>query len=414
MSAHTNLRLHYCAMVLMVAIIYSACAPVGRILVRSEQAPRPIVSDAIGSPQFAIGSGGDIQLVALTTHGERTQLRAFASKDGGDTFKDLGLVSLPSGDVTLPGETRPRLVMDREEFLYAAWREHDPKPRILVAVHDWRTQGFSAPSAVRDTDSATFSGFPDMAVGPDGSIYVVWLDGRDIPPNIGDVGSVYFARSTDGGKSFGKNVRVATHTCSCCRPTIAVDSKGRIYVAWRHNFDDVRDMAVASSIDGGKTFSTLTRVSMDGWKIHGCPESGPSLLPVGDKLYIAWFTVGADSRPRVLESWSDDRGRTFARPVELSIGVLDANHPMLFPGKPDGVWVAFQGRDAHLQAGWAPFQIYVMRIDRPRGRPIAVGAASSDQEYPFAVMRDAQSLFIGMSFGGRASLLRARVEQPKR
>lgn len=389
----------------------AACASFDRASVRTESTARVIAANAIGPPSFAFGSGGDLELLTVAASGGRNRLRAFASHDGGDTFKDLGLVTPPASDVTLSGETRPRLVMSRDELLYAVWREDGPKSRILVAAHDWRGPGFTKPVPVRDIASSSYSGFPDMAVAPDGSVNVVWLDERDYGPKSGDVSSVYFARSTDGGKSFGRNVRVAAHTCSCCRPTVAVDSKGRIYVAWRHNFDDVRDMAVATSVDGGETFSPLARVSNDGWVIHGCPESGPSLLPVGNRLYIAWFTVGADSRPRVLASWSDDRGRSFAAPVELSTGVLDANHPMLFAGKPNGVWAAFDGRDARAQAGWSALRTYVVRIDRPGMEAVAITKSSVDQEYPFAVMRDAQSLFIGVSSAGRAALLRARIEQ---
>lgn len=389
----------------------AACASLDRTSVQTESKARVIASKAIGPPSFAFGSGGDLQLLAVTARDGRNQIRTFVSHDGGDTFKDLGLVTPPASNVTMSGETRPRLVMSRDELLYAVWREDDPKPSIVVAAHDWRKPGFTKPVPVRDIKSPTYSGFPDMAVAPDGSVNVVWLDERDYGSKSGDVSSVYFARSTDGGKSFGRNVRVAAHTCSCCRPTVAVDSKGRIYVAWRHNFDDVRDMAVATSVDGGKTFSPLARVSKDGWVIHGCPESGPSLLPVGNRLYIAWFTVGADSRPRVLASWSDDQGRSFAAPVELSTGVLDANHPMLLAGKPNGVWAAFDGRDARAQAGWSPLQTYVVRIDRPGVRAVAITKSSADQEYPFAVMRDAQSLFIGVSSAGRAELLRARIEQ---
>jgi hypothetical protein len=377
--------------------------------VRFESEPRTIAASAVGAPSFAFGSGGDLQLLVATASGDKTHLHAFMSRDGGDTFNDLGLVSRPSSDVTQVGETHPRLVMDRNEFLYAVWREHDPNARIVVASHDWRHPGFTRPVEVRDIDSSTYSGFPDMAVAPNGNIYVVWLDGRDYDQNIGDVSSVYFARSTDGGKSFGRNIRIAAHTCSCCRPTIAVDSKGRIYVAWRHNFDDVRDMAVATSVDRGRTFTPLVRVARDGWRIHGCPESGPSLLPIGDRLYIAWFTLGADSRPRVLASWSDDHSHSFVTPVELSAGLLDANHPMLFAGKPNGVWVAFQARSPRIDSGWSPFQIYVTRIDPSATPAVAVTDSSVDEEYPFAVMRDAQSLFIGVSSAGHAAVSRARV-----
>ena len=81
---------------------------------------------------------------------------------------------------------------------------------------------------------------------------------------------------------------------------------------------------------------------------------------------------------------SSRRGRTTGagasrRPVELSTGVLDANHPMLFAGKPNGVWAAFEGRDVHTEAGWSPFRTYVMRIDRPGMRVVAVTESSADR-----------------------------------
>jgi len=392
------------------ATMLVACGDRQEGSVAFEPAPRVISPAAVGAPAFAFGSGGDLQIVVPFAERGGTELRAFVSHDSGDTFKDLGPVTPPGTNVEYGGESRPRFIMDRNELLYAAWRQDQPEPGIAVASHDWRTHGYTAPARVRDVRSKAFSGFVDIAAARDGTIYAVWLDERHVAKGS-DASAVYFAKSTDGGKTFGKNVVVADHTCGCCRPTIALDDGGRIYVAWRHDFNDVRDMAVASSGDGGKSFSPLARVANDGWAIHGCPESGPSLLPSGERLYIAWFTLGSDSRPRVLESWSDDHGRTFATPVELSTGILDANHPMLFPGKPDGVWVAFQGRDATANAGWSPIRIYVMRLDRPGAHPTAVGVASNDLENPFAVMRDAQSLFIGVSDAGHPAILRGRIYQ---
>ena len=44
-------------------VALAACAPLDRTAVRSESTPRIIASKAIGSPSFAFGSGGDLQLL---------------------------------------------------------------------------------------------------------------------------------------------------------------------------------------------------------------------------------------------------------------------------------------------------------------------------------------------------------------
>ena len=102
---------------------------------------------------------------------------------------------------------------------------------------------------VTDTDPAakSYAGFPSLGLAPNGDVYAVWLDGRDkgSPGTL----SVYLARSTDKGLTFHKNVKVASDSCPCCRPSIAFGPDGKVYVAaYRHVYsDNERDIAVATS-----------------------------------------------------------------------------------------------------------------------------------------------------------------------
>src|SRR5690606_7335525 len=87
---------------------------------------------------------------------------------------------------------------------------------------------------------------------------------------------VRIARSQDGGRTFSEGIVVAHNTCQCCRTAVVVDEQGSIHFAWRHIYDDnIRDIAFASSHDEGRTFSEPVRVHTDGWRIEGCPHSGP-------------------------------------------------------------------------------------------------------------------------------------------
>jgi hypothetical protein len=46
---------------------------------------------------------------------------------------------------------------------------------------------------------------------------------------------------------------------------------------------EIRDMVVATSHDGGLTFDEPVRVSDDGCKINGLPDSGPSVAVMNGK-----------------------------------------------------------------------------------------------------------------------------------
>jgi len=61
---------------------------------------------------------------------------------------------------------------------------------------------------------------------------------------------------------------------------------------------DVRDIAFAASRDGGKTFSAPQRVSQDGWAINGCPENGPTMaVDAKGAIHIAWPTLVPGPQP---------------------------------------------------------------------------------------------------------------------
>ena len=95
--------------------------------------------------------------------------------------------------------------------------------------------------------------------------------------------------------------RVATDVCFCCKTSVAIAPDGTSYVAFRHIYPtNLRDMAVARSIDGGRTFEAPVRVSEDQWQINACPEDGPSIA-VACGRDAAHRLADADSRHRAAQ-----------------------------------------------------------------------------------------------------------------
>ena len=96
---------------------------------------------------------------------------------------------------------------------------------------------------------------------------------------------------------------------------------GEIYVSWRKVFEgSLRDIVVARSDDGGRSFGVPRRVHEDGWVLDGCPHAGPSLAvdPRGT-LHVAWYT-GLEDGPGLFYASSADRAETFTEPTTLLSG----------------------------------------------------------------------------------------------
>lgn len=187
-----------------------------------------------------------------------------------------------------------------------------------------------------DNIAASPKGFESLAIAKDRSIYIAWLDGRDKKKGSS---AAYFARSSDGGKTFEKNRKLDDNACPCCRTALAVSQDGSVYVSWRKVFEgDIRDMVVVSSSDYGRTFNQPVVVSEDKWAIQGCPHRGPSMA-VDDKglLYYTWYTEGSDGLPSIYLSISRDGGRTFTPKQMLPSGDRAfPDHPRLAVHK-DGI-----------------------------------------------------------------------------
>jgi hypothetical protein len=270
---------------------------------------------------------------------------------------------------------------------------------------------------VTDKTTPSQNGFSYLSIAPGGEIYAAWLDGRDRDSEHGHgSSSVYIARSTDKGASFGKNIRVASSVCPCCRPTIAFGAKGEVHVAWRTVFTgDIRDIVVATSLDGA-TFSAPVRVAADNWRISGCPHSGPSMIVKDGRLYITWYSEGNGTNAGIRLALSADAGRTFKKPAIASRDVLDPNHPALSLSEDGQLILVFQGRDAIEKKGWGVVRAYVAEVSNSGlvSPPVAVTGNKRSISYPAVVSGTVGRVFVawteGVDKGSSVFLSRGRRE----
>ncbi|HEX2462985.1 MAG TPA: exo-alpha-sialidase, partial [Thermoanaerobaculia bacterium] len=135
----------------------------------------------------------------------------------------------------------------------------------------------------------------------------VWIDGRD-----GDTG-LRVAASTDG-VVWRANANVDAVTCQCCWNDLAVLGPDRLAVLYRDR--DPRDMAVAVTEDGARSWERRGTAGAFGWKVDGCPHVGGGLAMFGATLHAVVWT-GAPDRAGLYDVASADGGRHWSEPFEL-------------------------------------------------------------------------------------------------
>lgn len=370
-----------------------------------EPQPRPVLQtiglSATWDPRLAVDTAGTLYLFAVYDQDSKSRLGLVMSENSGDTLASpIVPISEPGVSIGSHGEEGPSVVM-APSAIYALWQESSPdgSMRLMSARSLNWGQSFDKPVQVSDKNARSYRGFPSIAASPNGDVYAVWLDERDAtaPQNTS---SLYFAKSTDRGASFGPNVRVAEHVCPCCRPGLAFGANGEVFVAWRRVFPgDIRNVVVSASQDGGRTFAAPVLVRDDGWKINGCPDSGPALAESNGSLWIAWMTAGKDNRARIWMARSDDGGRSFREALDVSQDVLDPNHPAMKTASDGTAWLVFQGRAARASGTWSKTQAYVVQIDRTGdpSPPMPIPGSNESISYPHIAIGYGGQLYLAWS-----------------
>ncbi len=131
--------------------------------------------------------------------------------------------------------------------------------------------------AVRVNDVSEQAREALMALSADGlNAYAVWLGVSGTKAQ-----AIYGAGSTDGGKTWAKNILVyespTGSVCECCKPSVVVKGK-KVYVMFRNLFNGNRDLYLIQSVDEGYSFRQAKKLGTGSWKLNGCPMDGGGLV----------------------------------------------------------------------------------------------------------------------------------------
>ncbi len=256
----------------------------------------------------------------------------------------------------------PTVAINEAGVVAVAWVDQSRKDIFFQIYSPDGERRFEKPVNVSGTP-AIFSWLPRMVItsGNPSAVYILW---QEIVFSGGTHGGeTFFARSTDGGKTFNDPVNLSN--------SIAGDGKGRLARRYWHNGS--LDLALgpagtlyaawteyegalwlSRSTDGGEKFSKPVRIAGG----HAAPARGPSLAVGADNtVYLAW-TVGEDAAADIHVAKSGDAGRSFGAPRIAFASDGHADAPKIAADSAGTVHLVY----AESPAG--PFDRYHIRYTR--------------------------------------------------
>jgi hypothetical protein len=258
------------------------------------------------------------------------------SDDHGKTFGQVVAVNLEPQRVGAEGEMRPKIAIGPQGYIYTSWTQALDKPYAGYIRFSRSIDGglhFSQPVIVNDNQDVITHRFDTLVVADDGTIYVAWIDKRDLEAAKVQGrkyagAAVYYAVSKDGGMSFQPNIKAADHSCECCRIAMAPVTHSGVAMFWRHVFaDGARDHAIAQL--SPLQASAPVRASFDHWNIDACPHHGPAMVKGGDwGWHLAWFD-GANERQGLSYARMDGTAWVSSPPKPFGNPAAQAGHPSL-------------------------------------------------------------------------------------
>jgi hypothetical protein len=189
---------------------------------------------------------------------------------------------------------------------------------LLMSIQTLRAQTpGSTPGPNKQLDSPNLYGVePYVAVGPDGTIHVAWMDSQfDKPTTYYDQGPqfttwIYYSYSTDGGKTFAHPIPVDSEA-SYGDPSIALAPNGNVLVAY---ISSTNGAAVAVKSPSSTTFHLAASLGKPG----AVDRPWIATAPNGD-IYLIWNEVRLNTDMELGTRWAVSKdGVTFSTPAHLT------------------------------------------------------------------------------------------------
>lgn len=324
-----------------------------------------------------------------------------SSADLGKTFGKPVKVNQTAMKIGADGEARPKIAVQKGQ-IFLTWTQALKTP---FAGYIWFARSidagktFEPPYIVHQDRAEITHRFDALNVSPNGTITVTWVDKRDLIAAKAagkkyDGAAIYYAVSTDAGKTFAPEQKLADSSCECCRIVTANKPDGTTTVLWRHVFEgSERDHNIAEIPKAGEK-PQPHRATFGGWKIDGCPHHGAALASGGEGkdwwgYHMAYFD-GNDAKPSLYYSRMDGVAWVSNPPKKFGDNAKQAGHPAIL-SQGEKVWLVWR----EMQEGKASI---LGKTSTDGGKnwdaPKTLATTNGKADYPFLINQQNQPYLV--------------------
>lgn len=120
-----------------------------------------------------------------------------------------------------------------------------------------------------------------LAADNRGNVAVVWM-----------AGELFLTSSADNGESFTTEKVSVADPCECCASRALFDRNGALLMLYRDKAENARNMHLIVREKNSRKFENQ-KLSSTNWEINACPMTGAFLGASGSKTTAAWETKGS-------------------------------------------------------------------------------------------------------------------------
>lgn len=286
---------------LILALAMGAAVPVHSRRAQAPAMPEIVVlrtpSEGI-QPQTVVDREGVVHMIYFIGDATEGDIQYVRREPGANDFsKPVRVNSDPKSAVAVGTVRGPQLAVGRNGRVYVIW--------FGSRVHNKGSDGPMPVFFSRQNDSGTAfepqrnlmvyaqggDGGLSIAANTKGEVYAVWhARGSETGESHR---RVYLARSRDDGKTFAREIPISPAelgACGCCGMRALVDHRGTVYVLYRAAAESIhRDMTLLVSADHGGTFRAG---KLDPWELSACPMTTAYLSESRETVLAAWEKAG--------------------------------------------------------------------------------------------------------------------------